>query len=36
MPERIRTGSLIREIRDWSQIFSQFALGAAAIRVISP
>jgi len=36
MPSRIRTGSWIREIRDWSQIFSQFALGAAALRVISP
>jgi protein involved in polysaccharide export with SLBB domain len=36
MPERIRTGSLLRGMRDWSQIFSQFALGAAAIRVISP
>ena len=36
MPERIRTGSLLRGIRDWSQVFSQFALGAAAIKVIGP
>jgi protein involved in polysaccharide export with SLBB domain len=36
MPERIRTASLLRGIRDWSQVFSQFALGAAAVRVISP
>ncbi len=36
MPERIRTGGLLKGIRDWSQVFSQFALGAAAIRVISP
>ena len=36
MPERIRTGSFLKGIRDWSQVFSQFALGAAALRVISP
>ncbi len=36
MPERIRTTSVLRELRDWSQVFAQFALGAAAIRVISP
>ncbi len=36
MPEKIRTGSLLRGLRDWSQVFSQFALGAAAIKVISP
>ncbi|HEX4487327.1 MAG TPA: SLBB domain-containing protein [Terriglobales bacterium] len=36
MPERIRTGSFLKGIRDWSQAFSQFALGAAALRVISP
>jgi len=36
LPEKIRSGSLLRGIRDWSQVFSQFALGAAAIRVISP
>ena len=34
MPERIRTGSFLRGIRDWSQVFSQFALGAAALRVV--
>jgi protein involved in polysaccharide export with SLBB domain len=36
MPERIRTSSLLRGMRDWSQVFAQFALGAAAVRVISP
>jgi protein involved in polysaccharide export with SLBB domain len=36
VPERIRTTSALRELRDWSQVFSQFALGAAAIRVIGP
>jgi polysaccharide export outer membrane protein len=36
MPERIRTGSFLKGIRDWSQVFSQFALGAAALRVVSP
>lgn len=36
VPDRIRTGSLLRGLRDWSQVFAQFALGAAAIRVIGP
>jgi polysaccharide export outer membrane protein len=36
MPERIRSGAVLRGIRDWSQVFSQFALGAAALRVVSP
>ena len=36
VPERIRTSNVLRGIRDWSQVFSQFALGAAALRVIAP
>jgi len=34
VPERLSHGSFLRGLRDWSQVFSQFALGAAAIRVI--
>lgn len=34
VPERLSRGSLVRGLKDWSQIFSQFALGAAAVRVI--
>jgi protein involved in polysaccharide export with SLBB domain len=34
VPERLSHGSFIRGLRDWSQVFSQFALGAAAVRVI--
>jgi protein involved in polysaccharide export with SLBB domain len=34
VPERLSHGSLLKGLRDWSQVFSQFALGAAAIRVI--
>jgi protein involved in polysaccharide export with SLBB domain len=34
VPERLSHGSFLRGLRDWSQIFSQFALGAAAVRVI--
>lgn len=34
VPERLNHGSLLKGLRDWSQVFSQFALGAAAIRVI--
>jgi polysaccharide biosynthesis/export protein len=34
VPYRLNQGSLLKGLRDWSQVFSQFALGAAAIRVI--
>jgi len=34
VPERLSHGSFLKGLRDWSQVFSQFALGAAAIRVI--
>jgi protein involved in polysaccharide export with SLBB domain len=36
VPERLTHGSFLRGLRDWSQVFSQFALGAAAIKVIAP
>ncbi|MBZ5664863.1 MAG: SLBB domain-containing protein [Acidobacteriia bacterium] len=34
VPERLTHGSFLRGLKDWSQVFSQFALGAAAVRVI--
>ncbi len=34
VPERLSRGSSWRAVRDWSLVFSQFALGAAAISVI--
>lgn len=34
VPQRLNQGSVLKGLRDWSQVFSQFALGAAAIRVI--
>ena len=34
VPERLNHGSVLKGLRDWSQVFSQFALGAAAVRVI--
>jgi polysaccharide biosynthesis/export protein len=34
VPDRLSHGSFLRGLRDWSQVFSQFALGAAAVRVI--
>jgi hypothetical protein len=34
VPERLSRGTFLRGLRDWSQVFSQFALGAAAVRVI--
>jgi polysaccharide export outer membrane protein len=34
VPDRLSRGSFLKGLRDWSQVFSQFALGAAAVRVI--
>jgi polysaccharide biosynthesis/export protein len=34
VPERLSHGSVLKGLRDWSAVFSQFALGAAAVRVI--
>jgi protein involved in polysaccharide export with SLBB domain len=35
VPPRLNTGTKIRALKDWTQIFSQFALGVAAVRVIA-
>jgi protein involved in polysaccharide export with SLBB domain len=34
VPEKTFRGSALRGVIDWSQMFSQFALGAAALSVI--
>jgi polysaccharide biosynthesis/export protein len=34
VPERLSHGSFLKGLKDWSQVFSQFALGIAAVRVI--
>lgn len=34
VPEQVFKGSFIRGLRDWTQVFSQLALGAAAINVL--
>jgi protein involved in polysaccharide export with SLBB domain len=34
VPEAIFKGTFMRGLRDWTQVFSQFALGAAAINVL--
>lgn len=36
VPQRIRTRSSLAAFRDWTQIFSQLALGAAAIAILQP
>ena len=36
VPERLTQSTLLKGLRDWSQVFAQFALGAAAIKVIGP
>lgn len=34
VPEQVFKGSFLRGLRDWTQVFSQLALGAAAINVL--
>lgn len=34
VPERLEKGNTIRALKDWTQIFAQLALGAAAINVL--
>ena len=34
MPQKIRTGNGLLQLRDWTQVFSQLALGSAAISVL--
>lgn len=34
MPVQLQRGSFMRGLHDWSQVISQFALGAAAVRVL--
>lgn len=34
VPEAIFKGTFLRGLRDWTQVFTQFALGAAAINVL--
>lgn len=36
VPPNTTSGSMMKELKDWTQIFAQLALGAAAIRVIGP
>lgn len=33
VPEKLDTGAAMQGVKDWTQIFSQFALGAAAVTV---
>ena len=34
VPDAIFKGTFLRDLRDWTQVFTQFALGAAAINVL--
>ena len=36
MPEKLKSTNVLRGLRDWSQVFAQFALGVAALKTISP
>jgi protein involved in polysaccharide export with SLBB domain len=35
VPPRLRAGTTLRALKDWTQVFSQFALGVAAVRTIN-
>jgi hypothetical protein len=34
IPEAMFKTTILRSLRDWSQVFSQFALGAAAVNIL--
>jgi protein involved in polysaccharide export with SLBB domain len=34
VPEQINRTTFLKGLKDWSQVFSQFALGAAAINIL--
>jgi polysaccharide biosynthesis/export protein len=34
VPEQLFKGSILRGLRDWTQVFSQLALGAAAVNIL--
>jgi protein involved in polysaccharide export with SLBB domain len=36
MPERLKSSNVLRGLRDWTQVFAQLALGAAALKTLSP
>jgi polysaccharide export outer membrane protein len=36
VPERLSQGTALKALKDWSQVISQFALGAVAVKVLSP
>ena len=36
IPDKTLKPSVLRGVLDWSQLFSQFALGAAALTIIAP
>jgi len=36
IPEKLDRGAVLRGFKDWSQVFGQFALGAAGIAVLLP
>ena len=35
VPENLTRTTLVKDLKDWTQIFYQFGLGAAALKVIS-
>jgi hypothetical protein len=35
VPERFERTGILKGLRDWSQVFAQFALGAAAVQVLT-
>jgi hypothetical protein len=35
VPPRLTAGTKLRALKDWTQVFSQFALGVAAVRTLN-
>ena len=36
VPQKLDRGATLRALKDWSQVFQQFALGAAGVAVLLP
>jgi polysaccharide export outer membrane protein len=36
MPEKVRSSNVLKGLRDWTQVFAQLALGAAALKTLAP
>jgi hypothetical protein len=36
VPEKVKSSNVLKGLRDWTQVFAQLALGAAALKTLAP